>query len=233
MTALLPHEREKARRVGAMFDGIAPRYDVMNRLMSAGQDQRWRRLAVAALSPLPPGPLLDIGAGTGDLALALRRRHPRRTVVGVDLSGGMLSVAHAKSAELRLARADTLRLPLADRVFAAAATAFTLRNVADLGAALHEIRRTLQPGAPFACLEITRPESGPLARLFALYFHGIVPRVGALVSGRAGAYRYLPESVDRFVTGRGLASAITAAGFREVQFRRFWPGPVTLHTARA
>jgi demethylmenaquinone methyltransferase/2-methoxy-6-polyprenyl-1,4-benzoquinol methylase len=229
MVALLPEQREKARSVGAMFDGIAPRYDLMNRLISAGQDQRWRRVTVSALAPLPPGSLLDIGAGTGDLALALQRRYPRRDVIGLDLSAGMLSVARSKSRALSLALGDTLRLPFADTSFAGAATAFTLRNVADIDAALAEIQRVLRPGAPFACLEITRPDGGALAPLFTLYFRHLVPRAGALIARRGGAYRYLPESVDRFLSGGELLAAMRSAGFRDVRMRRFWPGPVTLH----
>ncbi len=232
-----PDTPARARAVGAMFDAIAHRYDLLNRLMSAGQDVRWRRLAVAALTDLPPGPLLDLGTGTGDLAVALRRGHTDRAVMGLDLSAGMLRVGRAKLAargeqRVHLVRGDALRLPFPDAVFAGAATAFTLRNVADLGAALREVRRVLRPGGAFACLEITRPRPGPLATLFGLYFQRLVPVAGGLISGRPAAYRYLPDSVERFVTGEELAAAMRAAGFRAVRMRRFWPGAVTLHTAR-
>lgn len=210
-----------------MFDGIARRYDLMNRLMSAGQDVRWRSITVAALRSLPPGPLLDIGTGTGDLAIVLRARHAGRDVIGVDLSAGMLALAREKRAAAGLLRGDTLRLPFPDATFAGAATAFTLRNVADLDAALREIRRVLKPGAPFACLEITRP-LGLLAGPFTVYFRHLVPRLGALFS-RESAYRYLPASVDRFVSGDELRAAMGSAGFGRVRMRRFWPGAVTLH----
>lgn len=232
-----PDAPARARAVGAMFDAIAHRYDLLNRLMSVGQDVRWRRLAVAALTDLPPGPLLDLGTGTGDLALALRRGLPGRTVLGLDLSAGMLRVGRAKLAArgvqgVYLVRGDGLHLPFADGAFAGAVTAFTLRNVADLGATLREVRRVLRPGGAFACLEITRPRPGPLATLFRLYFQRLVPVAGGLISGRPAAYRYLPDSVERFVGGEELAAALTAAGLREVQMCRFWPGAVTLHTAR-
>jgi demethylmenaquinone methyltransferase/2-methoxy-6-polyprenyl-1,4-benzoquinol methylase len=230
-----PDAPARARAVGAMFDAIAHRYDLLNRLMSAGQDVRWRRLAVAALADLPPGPLLDLGVGTGDLALAMRRALPGRDVLGLDLSAGMLRIGRAKLAargerRVHLVRGDVLRLPFPDAAFAGAATAFTLRNVADLGAALREVRRVLRPGGAFACLEITRPRPGLLAMLFRLYFQRLVPVAGGLISGRPAAYRYLPDSVERFVAGEELTAAMTAAGFREVQMRRFWPGAVTLHT---
>jgi demethylmenaquinone methyltransferase/2-methoxy-6-polyprenyl-1,4-benzoquinol methylase len=221
--------QSSALRVSAMFDAIAGRYDLMNRLMSAGQDGRWRRVAVEALGTLPPGPLLDVGVGTGDLALALRRRFSGRAIVGVDLSRGMMRVAEQKGGSLRLAEADVLHLPVADRTFAGVGTAFTVRNVADLSAALREVRRVLVPGGRFVCLEITRPRGGALARIFNLYFHEAVPRVGGLIAGSPSAYRYLPASVDRFVSGGELAAAMCAAGFANVRMRRFWPGAVTLH----
>lgn len=227
----------KAGTVGRMFDRIAGRYDLLNRLMSAGQDGRWRTAAVRALAPLGPGPLLDIGVGTGDLSFAMRRWARRSPVVGMDLSRGMMNVAREKCAargegRIALAQGDVLRLPFADGSFAGAATAFTFRNVADLPGALAEMRRVLQPGAPFAILEITRPRGGLMAQLFRFYFQQVMPRFAGVVSGDPGAYRYLPASVERFVTGDDLAEAMHRAGFEEVRMRRFWPGAVTLHVGR-
>jgi demethylmenaquinone methyltransferase/2-methoxy-6-polyprenyl-1,4-benzoquinol methylase len=213
-----------------MFDAIARRYDLMNRVMSAGQDVRWRRAAVAALRGLPPGPLLDVGVGTGDLAVAMQRAMPRRMVAGIDLSAGMMRLARQKAGSaLALVRADALRLPFPDASFAGVATAFTLRNVEGVDEVLAEVRRVLMPGGRFACLEITRPHAGAMAAVFRFYFHGVVPRVGAVVSGNPGAYRYLPASVERFLAGNELAAAMRRAGFSGVRVRRFWPGPVTLH----
>ncbi len=237
-TPLGRHEREKAGMVGAMFDSIAHRYDMLNRLMSAGQDVRWRRAAAASLRPLPTGPLLDVGTGTADLALELRRQFSKRAVAGVDLSEGMLALGRQKcvahgAAGVALARADVLRLPFAGQSFAGAATAFTLRNVAGLDAALAEIRRVLRPDGPFACLEITRPSGGVAGWLFSSYFARVMPRLTGAISGRPEAYRYLPASVERFVSGDELQQAMRAAGFVEVRMRRFWPGAVTLHTGRA
>ena len=237
MGALSGDERETARAVGTMFDGIAHRYDLLNRLMSAGQDVRWRRVAVASLRPLAPGSLLDLGIGTGDLAFEMRSQHRAHRVVGADLSAGMLAIAREKSAlrgerRVELARGDVLRLPFADRSFAGGATAFTLRNVADLRVALAEIRRVLRPGAPFACLEITRPRGSLLGTLFNVYFQRAVPMFAGAISGRPGAYQYLPRSVERFVSGRELAALMRAEGFVGVTMRRFWPGAVTLHMGR-
>lgn len=235
MTLHAPPEQQKARSVGAMFDAIAGRYDLMNRLMSAGLDGRWRTAAVAALGRPAPGPLLDIGTGTGDLAFEMRRQFPAHLITGIDLSGAMMAVARHKSAAraercYALARADTLRLPFAGCSFSGAATAFTLRNVADLPTALVEIRRVLRPGARFVCLEITRPRGGLMGRLFALYFQRLVPLAGRVITGNRAAYRYLPESVERFVSGDELAAAMRAAGFDQVRMRRFWPSALTLHS---
>lgn len=233
-----PPAIDHASRVGTMFDGIAPRYDLLNRLMSAGQDGRWRAVAVAAMRPVAAGPLLDIGVGTGDLAFAMRRRFPRNPVTGIDLSGRMMGVARDKAnargdgASVALARGDVQRLPFPDRSFSGAATAFTLRNVAELPAALAEIERVLRPGAPFVCLEITRPAGGLRARLFTAYFRHLLPRITGVISRSPDAYRYLPQSVDRFVSGPQLAAALRDAGFERVRMRRFWPGPVTLHAGR-
>ena len=201
--------QQRSIAVGAMFDGIAPRYDLMNRLMSAGQDGRWRRLAAQSIAPLQPGPLLDIGAGTGDLALALQTRFPGRAVAGVDLSREMMGVAVTKGyGQLALVQADVLHLPFRDAEFAGVATAFTLRNVADLHAALEEIERVLMPGGRFACLEITRPRAGLMAALFNLYFRSLVPRIGSVIARSPGAYAYLPASVDTFVSGEQLGRAM-------------------------
>jgi demethylmenaquinone methyltransferase/2-methoxy-6-polyprenyl-1,4-benzoquinol methylase len=131
-----------------------------------------------------------------------------------------------------LVQADTHHLPFPDAAFAGVATAFTLRNVAGLPTALKEIKRILMPGGRFACLEITRPRTGITAALFKCYFHSLVPRLGGMIARSPGAYRYLPDSVDRFVSGEQLAHAMVQAGFAGVQMRRFWPGAVTLHVAR-
>jgi demethylmenaquinone methyltransferase/2-methoxy-6-polyprenyl-1,4-benzoquinol methylase len=222
--------QERAITVGAMFDGIAPRYDLMNRVMSAGQDVRWRRIAAQSIAPLQPGPLLDIGAGTGDLALALRTRFPERCIVGADLSREMMRMAVTKGrGHLRLIQADVQDLPFPDATFAGITTAFTLRNVADLPTVLKEIERVLVPGGRFACLEITRPQTGLMAALFNRYFHALVPRLGGVIARSPGAYRYLPASVDRFISGEQLAREMLKAGFAGVRMRRFWPGAVTLH----
>lgn len=227
----------RARAVGAMFERIAPRYDLLNRLMSLGFDRSWRRLAVEA-AELGSGTLaLDAGAGTADLSLALARRGVSPRVIGIDLSAAMLSEGRHKIAEARLeARIDLLQsdvtqLPFADATFGCVSTAFMVRNLADLPAALTELRRVLSDGGRLVILEITRPHVGPVGAAFSLYFRRVVPLIGGLISGDRAAYRYLPASVDRFLTAEELAEALRRSGFRAVRFRRLGPGPVALHTA--
>lgn len=227
-------DREHTRRVGAMFGRIAGRYDLMNRLMTAGQDGRWRGLAVTAALAGGAVDLLDVGAGTGDLALALAAQPQARHVIAADLSAPMLAVARRKrhGALLRYALASAAALPFPDASFDAATAAFVLRNVQPLDVALHEVRRVLRPGGRFVCLEITRPHAGSRTRLFELYFGRLVPRIGRLVAHDAEAYSYLPASVGRFLDARELSQALLMAGFRQVRFRYVGPGGVALHLAQ-
>jgi demethylmenaquinone methyltransferase/2-methoxy-6-polyprenyl-1,4-benzoquinol methylase len=228
---------EKAARVRAMFAGIAPRYDLMNRLMTGGRDRAWRRAAARAADP-PPGSLaLDLATGTGDLALALLAQTRVRAVVGVDFVEGMLRLGRAKLAaqgerRVALLAGDALRLPFADASFGCVASAFLLRNLADLRAGLAEMRRVTAPGGTVAALEITQPALPGWREIFRLYFHHVVPAVGALVAGDRAAYTYLPRSVDRFVTPAELARLMAAVGLADVRVRRVGLGTVTIHVGR-
>jgi len=228
---------EKARFVGAMFSRIARRYDLMNGLMTLGMHHAWREVAARQTIPSPPGPALDLATGTGDLALALARTHPHRTVVGADFSLGMLDVARDKvrrmDGHVRLVAADALRLPFGDRAFACVTSAFLLRNLADLAQGLAEMKRVTRPGGRVVALEITQATLPGFALLFRFYFHRVVPRVGQLVGGDREAYTYLPQSVDRFVTPAELAGLMERAGLRGVSHRRLGLGTVTVHTGIA
>lgn len=227
--------REKATLVRAMFDRIVPRYDLMNKVMTGGLDIRWRRLAARAASP--EGALaLDLATGTGDLARALIEAGARR-VIGVDFSPAMLRAARRKLAHdtssggrVALARGDALALPFADATFDRATNSFLLRNVVDLPAALAELYRVLRPGGRLVCLELTPPPP-TFAPLFRLYFEGLVPLVGGLVSGDLAAYRYLPASLRPFPNARTLARMLEAVGFTNVAYHRLGLGTVALHTA--
>ena len=215
--------------VRSMFDRIAPVYDAMNRVMTAGLDLRWRRLAAAA-AVRPGDRVLDAACGTGDLALA-DRRAGAGAVTGVDFSPRMLERARRKAPGLHWVEGDLLALPFAAGSFDAATVGFGVRNVADLERALAELRRVLRPGGRLAILEITRPR-GALRPFFALWFDRIVPMLGRLVPGGA-AYRYLPASVARFPGAEELARLLARAGFAGVEFRLLGGSIIALHTGRA
>ncbi len=227
---------DRAAAVQAMFTRIAGRYDLMNSLMTGGRHHAWRRAAARAAVAAPPGPVLDLATGTCDLALAVRALAPRRLVVGADFSEGMLRAGARKLAargerRVPLVVADALALPFPDRAFACVTSAFLLRNLADLPRGLAEMRRVTAPGGRAVALEITRPGDGAWAALFGVYFHRVVPAVGALVAGDRRAYTYLPESVARFLTSDALAATMRAAGFRDVSYRRYGLGTIAIHTA--
>jgi demethylmenaquinone methyltransferase/2-methoxy-6-polyprenyl-1,4-benzoquinol methylase len=210
-------------RVERMFDRIAPVYDVMNRVMTAGLDQRWRRETVRAV--VEPGDrVLDAACGTGDLALIAAEAGGE--VTGLDFSERMLERARRKGPELDWVRGDLLALPFADATFDSATVGFGVRNVADLPAAIVELRRVLRSGGRLGILEITRPR-GPLRFFYSLWFDRIVPLLGKVLPG-GEAYTYLPASVRRFPGPDDLAAQLE--GFREVRYRLFAGGIVALHT---
>jgi demethylmenaquinone methyltransferase/2-methoxy-6-polyprenyl-1,4-benzoquinol methylase len=214
--------------VRSMFDRISPVYDAMNRTMTMGLDQRWRRATVAAV--VRPGDrVLDACCGTGDLALASARTGAR--VTGVDFSERMLERARRKAPEVEWVQGDALALPFSDGSFDAATVGFGVRNLDDLEAGLAELRRVLRPGGRLGILEITRP-SGLLAPFYRLWFDGVVPLLGKALPGGA-AYTYLPASVRRFPGPDELAGMLRAAGFDDVRWRTLAGGIVALHIGRA
>jgi demethylmenaquinone methyltransferase/2-methoxy-6-polyprenyl-1,4-benzoquinol methylase len=211
-----------------MFDRIAPVYDVMNRTMTAGLDQRWRRLAARAIVRAGDE-VLDACCGTGDLAIAARRAGGR--VSGLDFSEPMLERARRKDPAIEWVRGDLLELPFADGSFDGATVGFGVRNVDDLDRALAELRRVLRPAGRLAILEITRPR-GPLQLFYRLWFDLLIPFAGRILPG-GKAYTYLPASVRRFPTPEALSARLEAAGFGDVSFRRLGGGIVALHTGTA
>jgi demethylmenaquinone methyltransferase/2-methoxy-6-polyprenyl-1,4-benzoquinol methylase len=220
--------RLPADGVRRMFDRIAPVYDAMNRVMTAGLDRRWRRITVEQV--VRPGDrVLDACCGTGDLAVAARRRGG--DVVGLDFSERMLERARGKDAAIEWVHGDVLALPFADGSFDAVTVGFGVRNVDDLDAGLRELRRVLRAGGRLGILEITQPR-GALAPFYRLWFDRAVPLLGRVLPGGA-AYTYLPASVRRFPAPEELASLLEAAGFTAVRFRRFAGGIVALHVAEA
>ncbi len=214
--------------VRRLFDRIAPVYDAMNRVMTAGLDRRWRRRTVEAV--VQPGfRVLDACCGTGDLAIAAEREGG--IVTGLDFSSGMLARARAKSRTIDWVQGDVLSLPYEDGSFDAVTVGFGVRNVADLRAGLIELRRVLRPGGRIAILEITQPR-GALKPFFTLWFDRIVPLLGRVLPG-GKAYTYLPASVRRFPGAEELAALVDDVGFGATTFRLFGGTIVALHTATA
>jgi demethylmenaquinone methyltransferase/2-methoxy-6-polyprenyl-1,4-benzoquinol methylase len=207
-----------------MFDRIAPVYDVMNHVMTAGLDRRWRKLAAEEVV-WPGDRVLDACCGTGDLAVAAERRGGR--VVGLDFSERMLERARKKSGAVEWVQGDALALPFGDGEFDAATVGFGVRNLADLEGGLRELARVLRPGGKVAVLEITRPR-GILRPFFRLWFDGVVPVLGRVLPG-GEAYTYLPASVRRFPGPDDLSALLEAAGFGEVRYRLLGGGIVALH----
>ncbi len=228
-------------RIREMFARVAPRYDLLNHLLSLNWDRRWRR-AVArhfrALLSRPEARALDLCCGTGDLALALDAAGPAR-VVGADFCHPMLELAVGKlgagggaGMPILLVEADALRLPFPDASFDLVAVAFGFRNLADYDAGLREMFRLLRPGGQVGLLEFSEPEGPLFGRLYRFYFRRILPRLGGAISGDRAAYTYLPASVEQFPTPEELAQWMREVGFTEVEFRRFTGGVACLHTGR-
>jgi demethylmenaquinone methyltransferase/2-methoxy-6-polyprenyl-1,4-benzoquinol methylase len=227
-----PHRQaDKARRVRAMFAAIAPSYDLNNRLHSLWRDQAWRRAAVCFSGLRPGDHVLDVACGTGDLAMAFRRRGAGR-VLGIDFTPPMLDVAAHKRRAASLdhvayAGGDAMRLPVADASMDVVSIAFGIRNVADVGAALREFHRVLRPGGRVVILEFSLPRQRVLRGMYHTYFHHVLPRTASWIArDRTGAYRYLPQSVNTFLSREQMTAALTAAGFVDPQVR-----PLTLGIA--
>jgi demethylmenaquinone methyltransferase/2-methoxy-6-polyprenyl-1,4-benzoquinol methylase len=217
-----------AEGVRAMFDRIAPVYDAMNRVMTAGLDGRWRRETAAAVVSAGDR-VVDVCCGTGDLALADARVGGH--VTGLDFSERMLERARRKSGSIEWVQGDALALPFEDGAFDAATVGFGVRNLQDLDRGLAELARVLRPGGRVGVLEITRPE-GPLQPFYNAWFGKVVPVLGKLLPG-GSAYTYLPASVKRFPGPEDLARFLREAGFSDVRYRLFAGGIVALHTGTA
>jgi demethylmenaquinone methyltransferase/2-methoxy-6-polyprenyl-1,4-benzoquinol methylase len=211
-----------------MFTSIAPRYDRANLLLSMGTDRYWRWVTARRMAPAPGALALDVACGTGDLAMALRRRGGQ--VVGIDFTHAMLQQARNRDRDLLLTGGDALRLPFADSIFDRLTVAFGVRNFADLSAGLREFHRVLRPGGQAGILEFSPPK-GLLAPAARFYMARVMPLLGRLVSGRDGPYDYLADSIRTWPDPERLASMLADAGFSRVHWRRFTAGVATLHVA--
>lgn len=224
-------------RISGMFDSIAPRYDLLNRVLSVGLDQKWRRRAVSELALGRNARVLDLCTGTADLALATVARHPDASVVGVDFSGAMLSRGLEKvrraslDRRIRLVRGDATRIPLPDASCQGATIGFGIRNVAEPERALAELSRVLAPGARLAILEFGQPRIPGIRTLYAWYFKYVLPAIGRRVSKHQSAYAYLPASVGTFPPPAEFARTIERHGFVTVRAVPLTAGIVYLYVA--
>ena len=217
-----------ARAIQEMFTAIAPRYDLLNHLLSANVDKLWWWRTALTLGPVlsqPNARVLDLCCGTGDMAFALWREAPRAQIVGADFSHAMLKLASVKSGDpkaLQWIEADALELPFPDQSFDLVTSAFGFRNLADYDAGLREIRRVLKSGGVVGILEFSQP-GGLLGKLYKFYFKRILPRIGRIVS-RTAAYSYLPASVERFPSPQQLLERMRAADFHHVSWTPYTLG---------
>jgi demethylmenaquinone methyltransferase/2-methoxy-6-polyprenyl-1,4-benzoquinol methylase len=238
------NEADASKKVREMFTQIAPRYDLLNHLLSLQLDRLWRARAAKLLRPVlnrPDAVVLDLCCGTGDLAFALARAGKAR-ILGADFAHTMLVRAKAKSATHSLSaganaptrmpffEADALRLPFADASFDLVTSAFGFRNLANYEAGLREIQRVLKPGGTIAILEFSEPPQSLLGDLYRWYFTKVLPKIGWLVSGHQSAYTYLPRSVAHFFRPAELAALMTGVGYQSVEFREWTIRAVALHT---
>ncbi|PYT71753.1 MAG: bifunctional demethylmenaquinone methyltransferase/2-methoxy-6-polyprenyl-1,4-benzoquinol methylase UbiE [Acidobacteria bacterium] len=239
-------EADASKKIREMFTQIAPRYDLLNHLLSFELDRLWRARAAKRLRPIlerPDALVLDLCCGTGDLALALSHAGKAR-ILGADFAHTMLVRAIAKSSAqfapnssnpatpMSFFEADALRLPFAHASFDLVTSAFGFRNLANYEAGLREIYRVLKPGGTIAIMEFAEPPQGLLGDLYRWYFTSVLPRVGWLISGHQSAYTYLPKSVARFFRPPELAALLRSVGFQSVEFFEWTMRTVALHTAR-
>jgi demethylmenaquinone methyltransferase / 2-methoxy-6-polyprenyl-1,4-benzoquinol methylase len=230
---------ERTLYVRRMFGRIAGRYDLLNRVMTLGQDLRWRREVVRRL-PLAgtsgPAPrVLDIGAGTGDLIFTVRDQYPKARPFACDLTPEMVRIGQKRPGgdQIHWVIADATHLPFASQAFAGAVSGYLLRNVPDLPAALAEQERVLAPGAGFAALDTTPPRQNLLRPFIQFYLLKVIPFLGKIIAGDADAYTYLPETTRGFLSAEQLAAQIEQAGFERVGFVRRMFGTMAIHFASA
>ncbi len=218
--------------VHAAFSSIAERYVTANHVLSVGTDVLWRQRALQMIAEWQPQKLLDIATGTGDLALAIAHALPEVEVLGTDFCAPMLEVAKRRGLA-NVLEADAMQLPLPDASFDAATVAFGLRNMADYAAALREFRRVLRPGGHLLVLDFSMPENPVLAAPYRLYLHHVLPRIAGCITGNAGAYDYLGESIEAFPRGASFLSLLRGCGYHAPSALPLFCGVATIYTAEA
>jgi len=221
----------KGPGVQKMFDAIAGRYDLMNRVMTLGQDQKWRRFVVEKAGDPQGGWMLDLATGTGDIAALSAERYPLGRVVGADFSQNMLHEANKRFGDRRIywQACDANRLPYADNVFSSVTFGYLLRNVDDAVSVLREVRRVLRPGGRVVCLDTTPPAKNLLYPFIRLYFAYGIPLMGRMIADDEAAYAYLTGSTMDFHSAEALAEAFREAGLQDVGYRKFMLGTIGIH----
>lgn len=232
-------DTERARYVQKMFTRIAPRYDLMNRLMTGGQDVRWRKNVIRQTALPPGGRLLDLGAGTGDLAREAVRHNTDVQAVAADFTLEMMRIGRQRMRDQdgsqpvqSWAAADALHLPFVDEYFDAVVSGYLLRNVIDLRTCLLEQWRVLKPGGWLVALDTTRPRRTLLTPFINFHLHTVIPWLGGLLTGEKDAYTYLPETTENFLSAEQLSERLISAGFSLVGFRRYMLGTMAIHWGR-
>jgi demethylmenaquinone methyltransferase/2-methoxy-6-polyprenyl-1,4-benzoquinol methylase len=219
---------ERAKYVQNMFTRIAKRYDLMNRLMTGGQDIRWRKRVIELARMKNNASLLDLGTGTGDLAREALSQFPRAQVTAADFTFEMMR-AGRRTGPLNFSTADALHLPFNVSAFDVVISGFLMRNVIDLQKALEEQYRVLKHGGRIVILDTTRPKKNILSPFIWLHMHFVIPILGGLLTGSRDAYRYLPETTEGFVTAEEMATRMAIAGFRKIGFERYMFGTIAIH----
>ena len=228
---------QKGEQVERMFDNIAHSYDQLNHYLSFNIDKGWRKKAIDSLKPFAPKKILDIATGTGDFAILSAKRLNPETLIGADISEGMMEIGREKVKQLGLSdtitfqREDCMELSFADNSFDAVTVAYGVRNFPDLDKGLREINRVLKPGAHMLIVELCSPNRFPMNWLFAIYAKVIMPTIGRLISKDSSAYSYLTATMEAFPQGEVMKQIIEKAGFNRVRFKRFTFGICTMYIA--
>jgi len=235
-----PYQEEgpsKKEQVRQMFDNIAPHYDLLNKVLSAGTDKKWRKKAIAGIELPEGGKALDVATGTGDLAFEIKRQYPQADITGLDIAENMLEIAREKSVKrghgnsIVFVAGDSENLPFESNSFDAVSVAFGVRNFGDLDQGLKEICRVLKPGGRLVVLEFTKPRIFPFKQLFGMYFKHVLPRIGSLGSGDRKAYQYLYESVQAFPDFEAFTDRLEKNGFINTTYNALSLGICAIYSA--
>lgn len=237
---ILPYDspEDKGTQVEKMFDSIAENYDKLNHTLSMGIDKGWRKKGINTLQKNNPQTILDIATGTGDLAIQACLQMNPQSIIGVDISEGMMEVGRKKvesaglSSKITFERQDCMALTYEDNKFDAAMVAFGVRNFANLEQGLREIYRVLKPGGELMILELTTPKSFPIKQGYWLYSRLFIPTVGRLISKDQSAYTYLPKTIEAFIQGKDMTNALLRSGFSEARYKSLTFGICTMYIAK-